>query len=356
MFRLSIRITIILLSIILIVVLLILPINLPYSIEAPGKVLPSREWIISKSTGGQLITVIKDNVSGISRNYSVSEFERGDAIQLSINNALTLGSTINSSDTIGSVISNELQLQLVRLNGELQTAKANLELNITGEKESIVKEAEEKLSLMKKQAEEQHKIFDRQKAMFEKDLISEEEYEIGKSTTELSDINISIADAQLKSVKSGSKQEQVDFIKSQIASLEDEIEIIKNRLSDYNLVAPFSGVINQMSLGDTLIVVADTSEYVVIIPVRWQERLDIEPGLEVTIKAPSGLHKVMGSLNKISKDVRVLNGNQVIFTSALAKDYYDELAPGLMVQCKINCGQTTVAEYLEKTFNSFFGL
>src|SRR3990172_6870781 len=149
MFRLSIKTVIILVALILVLIYFILPIKLPYTVNSRAKVLPSREWIISKTTGGQLTTTIKDNKTGVSRNYSVSEFQRGDAMQLVFRPELNLGTSVNANDTIGTILSNEIQLQLVQLNGQLEQAKANLNLNLAGEKTSIIEEAEKHLAMMK---------------------------------------------------------------------------------------------------------------------------------------------------------------------------------------------------------------
>ena len=92
---------------ILIIILFILPLEIPYSFKVPGQVLAAEEWIIMKGRDGQLITVLRDYKSGISKHYSAIEFERGDIARFVLSPDLRLGSIISKSDTVGSIISNE---------------------------------------------------------------------------------------------------------------------------------------------------------------------------------------------------------------------------------------------------------
>lgn len=354
MFRLTFRLVIAGIIILAVIIFFVLPLKLSYTIDAPGKLLPSKEWVISKTSGGQVLSIIKDNRKGITQNYSISEFERGDAVQMVMREDLMLGNNVNKNDTIASIVSNQILLTLAELHGDLETAKADLEMNISGEKISIIKEAEENLALINRQADEHLKILNRQKSLFEKKLISEEEYEISQGTAELNKINIAIAEARLESVKSGSKQQQIDLIKTQISSLEREIKLIQNRLGNYNFIAPFRGIVNQMSYGDTICIISDLKEYVMLIPVEWQHRSKIIEGQNVSVRIPAADAEVSGVIDKLNSDVEVLNGQQVVFASAIIKDNENQLAPGLIVNCRIDCGKIPASEQLSMFLKTMF--
>jgi hypothetical protein len=337
---------------ILLVIFLLLPIKIPYSIKAPGKILPAKQWIVSKGPDGRLITILKDNKLGISQNYSVSQFERGDAIQFSLRPNIFSGSAIKANDTVASIYSNEIERQFIQLKGEMEVAKASLAASKTGEKASTIQEEKDRLDYMKKQAEEQKKIFNRLEALYRKDLISQEEYEIAKGTSDLNQINISIAEAHLQTVQSGEKKEQLDYINSQIQSLQKQIDILQKRFKNYTLISQVTGVANRVLGNDTLLVVSDTSEYVILIPVKWEERNYLYQKQSVYLKAPDSSVTQDATLVRIDKSVHPLNGGQVFFVTASFSSPKIDFLSGLMVQCSIQCDGIRPVEYLKRIFTS----
>lgn len=154
--------------IILAVVIYFLPVNLPLNLSARAKILPASEWIVARNDNGQIFTRLFDNRSGLSKNYSVSNFERGDDVRLIFRSDLKINSVVTTKDTIAKLYSNEIERQLTALKGSLEVAKASLKLNQTGDKASLVKMAEEQLAFQKKNAEEQRKILFRQEQLYQK--------------------------------------------------------------------------------------------------------------------------------------------------------------------------------------------
>jgi hypothetical protein len=336
----------------LLIIFLLIPIKVPYSVKAPGKILPAKEWIVTKGPDGRLITEFKDNKLGINQNYSVSQFERGDAIQFSLRPNISSGSMIKEKDTVAIIYSNEIERQFIQLKGELEVAKASLAANETGEKQSSIQEGKDRLVYMKKQAEEQNKIFNRLEALYQKDLISQEEYEISKGTAELNQINISIAEAQLQTAQTGVKKEQIDYIKSQIQSLQQQINVLQKRFKNYTLVSQVTGIANRILGSDTLLIVSDTSEFVALIPVKWEERNYLSCNQKVYLKAPDSSITQDATLVRIDKSIHPLNGGQVFFVTAFFDSPKTDFLSGLMVQCSIQCTPIRPVEYLERIFQS----
>jgi len=269
MFLNIVKITIATIAILAIILLFIFPINLPHSVKVPGKVLPQKEWVLRKTDNGLIVTQLINNKTGLSEDYFVTQFERGDAVQLELKSKKN-NFSVSKNDTIGIIHSNEINRRLVQLQGKLAETKASLKLNLTGVKKAIISAAKEKLAFEEEKSKEQKKILARLKAMYEKDLISVEEYEIAQNESNLNDINIAIAKAQLEAVKTGEKPEQIQFINSQINTLENEIAILENRISNFVIISPIDGIENQIPNSDTILFVADTGVYCVLKPVNRQ--------------------------------------------------------------------------------------
>jgi len=329
------------------VIVFLIPVEFPYTITTTGKILPLKSWIVSKGNSGQLITFIHDRKKGIIDNYSVKEFERGDDIKLSLNPDFRIGWVVDEKDTIGFIYSNEIEVQIAFLESRLALARSSLEFNMTGEKESIIKEAEENLNFAVTQAEEQKKILDRQKALYEKNLISLEEYELASGQAKLNDIAVDIAQARLESVSTGAKNEQIELIKSEIKSLHEQIGVLRKRYHSHYLVSPLQGVVTNLASGDTLFSISDNRDYVVMIPVRVSESQYVSDNAGIEIRLPDASEDLKGEIIFTDNAVLALLNEQVmVFIGSVETN--EPLAYGLMVECKIDCGSISIYEHLKR--------
>ncbi|MFQ5638146.1 MAG: hypothetical protein ACE5IR_09160 [bacterium] len=333
--------------------LLVLPIKIPYSINVPGKLLPAREWILTRGTDGRLITMLMDHKEGMNQSYSVRQFERGDAVRFSFHHGITSNRAITAGDTVASIYSNEIERQIVRLRGEMAAQAASLKLYLTGEKASIVNEAEKRLAFEKKQAEEEKKKHQRLKQLYERDLISKQEFELTQSDVQLVDLNVAIAEAELQTVQSGAKEERIEMIHSRINALQQEIQTLQKRAQDFTLTSPISGVAKRTFSSDTLMVIADTTEYVVIMPILWRDRDYVS--LKKSVRLNSSVAHIQDAiLLKLDNNVYNLSGRQVVLAIALVNGKMSAALPGLFIRCSISCGSVGVMEYLSRKMKSLF--
>ena len=60
---------------------LFLPIKVPYTIETAALLLPEKEWVISRTADGRLISAVQNNLRGTAESYTITGFDRDDAVQ-----------------------------------------------------------------------------------------------------------------------------------------------------------------------------------------------------------------------------------------------------------------------------------
>jgi hypothetical protein len=334
----------------LFIVLLLLPIKLNYNLYVKGKILPSKEWIIYKGTDGRLTSQLINYKTGISQSYDVNLFDRGDAMHFAFNPGIYSGSQIFVNDTIGVVNSNEIERQIENLKGEIISAKALLSLNLTGEKQAIIDQENKNLEYAIKQAEEQKKILDRIQVLYDKGLASEEEYEIAKGNYDLNNINISISKARLQSVESGSKQEQIDLIKSQIVSLQNELMVLQKRFKGFNIISPLSGMVNRKTNSDTLLTISDVSEFILINPVKVNDKKFISDSAVIDIYAVGKKQNVNTYVINIDNNVKIVNGIQVVTVTSVINGKGADIIPNLIVDCYIHTGKLSPIDYLVRVW------
>ena len=331
-----------------------LPIKYPTSLSSKGKILPSKNWVLAKTTDGRLITNLTDNKTGINNEFSVTQFQRGDAVQFKVNAELLLTGQIGKGDTIGYVISNEIEKDIERLKGELETARASLNVQQSSEKESIIEAEKSKLEFARKELEEQTKIYNRKKQLFEKDLIAEQEFEADEARYELAKINIDIAEQRLRSVQSGAKQEEIKFAESQIIAIEKEIGVLQKRFESNNIVSPINGIVSRTFSSDTLVMINDTSESIILTPVPLNETQKIFMNQPVEILSDNTDKTISASVFTIDNSIYTINNTQYKFITAVSNRNNIEFQPGLNVECKFDTGTKTLLKILIDNFTLIF--
>ncbi|MFQ5651622.1 MAG: HlyD family secretion protein [bacterium] len=331
-----------------VIVVLLIPFKIGYSVKTPGKIMPARQWVVARGPDGRLISTLLDYKRGVHESYSVAQFERGDAVQFSLQSFVAAGATIVQGDTVASIYSNDSERQYVELEGALLQAQATLETLLTGEKQSVVEEAVRSLEFAKKEADEQRKIFERLRGLHQNNLISKEEFEIAADQRELNDIKVMIAQARLNNVQSGAKTEEVELIKARIRALQQEIQTLRKRFEQFTLVSPLSGIAHQVFSGDTVLVVKDTTQLLLKMPIKWRQRKYVAANQTVRLRAPDMDNEPDGKLLKVDRSVHHLSGRPVLIATATIDGYHPELVPGLILHCSIACDPVKPREYLRR--------
>ena len=336
-----------------ILVVLFIPIRIPYKITIPGKVLPSKEWMITKDVEGRLMTSLINNRSGVHESYGVISFERGDAMNFRVNPGISAGTGVNTSDTIGILYSNESEKRLINLKAGLQSQMALLEVSRSEEKEAIVSEAEKGVLYAERQYKEQEKIYKRQKDLYEKELISEEEFDLSKEALDLFRINVEIAKERLKNVTTGEKPEQIDLIKTNIEGLRNEISVLEQRFSDYVIQSPINGTVNRVFSNDTLLTVSDTTEFIVIMPVQWEYKNYVRKDQTVEFNLKDSSYPT-GKIISLEKYAGLINQKVVTLVTASYTGNNLNFMPGLLIECSIICDELTIRQHLFRFIEAIF--
>lgn len=312
-----------------------LPVNIAGSIRAPGRTVLAREWNLVRNTDGGLATLLYDRVNGTIRTTEVTRFDRGDAVDFRLHSAVAPGAVVGMGDTVGVLSSNSLDLLLQQTRGQLETARASLSLYRSGEKDAIVTEARNRIALARQQAEAQRNIVDRQRRLYEKGYLPQQDFETAESTLRMYEISVSIAESQMRTVETGSKPEQIAVIESELQSLERAVSTLEKRIERQVIRAPFRGVVCRFASGDTLLTLGEHTGYLVSMPVSIADIPRISRDRDVVVRV-QGIDSVFrGKILRIDSMAGVLQGRQVLTVTAFIPSGSDGLLPGLIVACSI---------------------
>jgi len=340
------KLVVISISIVLLIIFIFLPIEYPISISAKAKIVPSKTWILVKGPDGRLITSLVDNFSGINKEFSVTQFERGDAVKFALEKNIAPGQDISVEDTIGIVYSNKNEQEIEELKGDLAIAKASLSVKQSSEKQSVINEEKRKLAYAQKQVEEQSKIFERQKKLYEKQLISQQDFENEQAKLDLYKIDVNIAEEKLRTVQSGAKTEEIQFINSQIKSLENEISLLEQKSNSYVIHSPINGKVASSYNQDTLLIVNSDKEYTAFIPVNLSLIHYVTKGNQIEIIRRNDI-TLSAEVDAIDKTVQTFAKDQFIMVKSIFKSTTSDFFVNEFVDCKIQCNKSNLWEYLK---------
>lgn len=326
-------------------------IRIPLHISAIGIIFPQAEWKIEKTNPDEIITTLNYYLSpqaGITKAFI---FDRGDVINFNIDSSIHDGKILDIKDTVVTIRSVMLEEQLTVLRGNLAVAMATLKSYRSGEKQSLINEAEQNVKLEKLKMSEQELIVSRMKELKEKDLIAQQEYEIAKNTLDLYETQVELAEAQLRTISTGVKQELIEQINNEIKLYRNQLSILNNKKEEYFLKSPIKGRIRRFFNSDTLLLLQDISSMLVSFPVSLYNSQNIRIGQKVLIFSPEYSIKWEAEIIRIDSTVTLFNNQQLLYTYAKISHIPRKLHPGMVVKCKIYCRHINLLEYMKRIFH-----
>jgi len=341
---------ILLLFFLAIIIVFIIPFKIPFAFKATARIYPSQEWVLMAGQDDSFVSVIYDNKTNVVNNLINYKFERGDIAELQINPLLVSGQQINKGDSIAYIHSYEIENELAKLQSELQVEQASLDVVATGEKESIIKEAERKYDYAKQQLKLDEKTFLRQQALFQDSVISAAEFDQAENAYQLAKINLNILENELLSLKSGDKPSEINLTNERINSIKNNLEILENQKDQYFINSPKSGIINFSPVLGQYFSISDNNEYILEIAVQLKNRRYLDSLSSINFAIDGDYKTNTASLLQINPKVESIGSHQVFFMKALA-DNNENISRGMAVQCKIACDDVSLFEYCMRTLD-----
>jgi hypothetical protein len=330
----------------LLLVLIMFEVKVPHSIRTYFEVQPIQKWVLAKGVEGQIVSSVIHFKSGASNNISVVQFERGESMNFNFVPSIESKTSLMAGDTVGIVYSSRLHERLTQLRGIILIAQADLVAKSTGEKQALIDEAKKKIKYSEAKTQEKTLLFERTKELFKKEYISKEEYDAALWELRQAEIENEIDKAQLEVYLTGSKNEDIKVLKTTIDSYLGEIELLKKRLKDFVLTLPISGDILREYSKDTLLVVNNITKLILYAPVRFENAQYLREGEQVQIELRNVPEEVTGVLHSLSKEVKILNGVQILYARIIIDPQKFNMVPGLLIGGEIILPKVTITQYL----------
>lgn len=344
---------IIFLILLLIILVISAFIRIPFRMKTYAEVFPKEKWLLTRGGNGELVSNVLDFTEGHTAEYNIAQFERGEFVSANFSNFLKNGKKeFTKGDTVVYMKSSYVQDQMVAAEGALEVALANLKSQSSAQKEPLIHEAENKLKLTEEKLKEQKVLFDRAKQLFDKGFSSQQEYELQKWTLDLLEIESKVYSAQLENLKTGVKPEEIKLLESQAGSIRSRLKFLKERQSQLLLQAPISGRIISSFSPDTLLYVCNSRQVVLHMPVKLIDLPEFKEGQRLPIEFTDMKNAYVGKIISISREVKFLERQQVVFISILLDNSSNQLLPGMVLESSIELRKVNLLEHLIKLITS----
>ncbi|HRH33705.1 MAG TPA: hypothetical protein PKY12_01550 [Catalimonadaceae bacterium] len=313
---------------------------------------PCRTWELIRSADGKIHTVLRDNVTGSVLSYSVTEFQRGDVVEFAKKRDLNVEKRISKGDSIGFLFSNEEQLKLIELEGNLKVLKSEYLFFTTGQKPEDIEKSRRELGLAKQQLETQRKLMIRSEKLYRDSVLPIQQFELDQNELQVKEIAFSIAEARYQSAITGEKKEQSAMIKSKIDAIALQIGQIRKRINYFTILSPIDGVLAidhippiENAESECLLRIYDNSKMVGIAPIRLSEKPFFEIGNHVFLSSENKSGQII-SFDNVVKENWIESS---VFLTALIADGHN-LEPGKMTLVKATGKELDLKEYVLAMF------
>lgn len=327
--------------------IIFIPIKIPNNIPAYAKILHEKEFVIIKGSNGQIISHLVNNFTGVVEDVRTIQVDREDFASFSLNIS---NSIVSMGDTIAVFTSSHTNFIMEEVKGEILEQEQFLEVQLSGEKPSVITEQEKIYEISKIEFLNQKKIFDRKAVLYKNELISEEEFEIEENILNSLKLAEEKEFNKLLTYKTGVKSEEILVTKERISFLKKQDEILENRISDYNIVAPFDGMVFGSSSLDTIFTVSKKNSYVALIPINIDISNNIQIKQSISFPNTDSLNNI--TIHTKDQQIKSINGEKyIIYRSKFETD--KNLFNGIY-ECSIISEEITLLDILINKFNSIF--
>ena len=242
------------------------------------------------------------------------------------------------------ISSPETERLLEQLSGELRRAAALVSVSSTGEKEAIVKSANERLAYAQAQRDGHQKTLERMKALFDRGIISKQEYDVVATSGEMYNALVTTAQAELKAVSTGAKPSEIAMNQAGVRSFENQIAVLRAKLDRFSLKAPFDGVVYETSIADTVALIGSRDSFVVVMPVRLADAAHVQQGASINVEYAS-TKALKGKVHMIGSVAHQL-GNEAYVLATILLESDRSMFPGEIVSCSLDAPSRSVGSFI----------
>ncbi len=208
------------------------------------------------------------NVVRVSGNIEITDVEVGFKIPGRVEKRLlSEGEMFKAGQVVARLDSQDLAQEVAQRKAQVAAAQAALTELKTGSRPEEIGQAAAVLERTQADGEQARIEFERQKKLYEREVISTREYDLAKTNFEVTEARIREAREGLTLVRKGPRQEKIDQAKAALDQAKQVLALAETQMGYSVLIAPLSGIVlsenveagEYVSPGTPVITVGDLS-------------------------------------------------------------------------------------------------
>jgi hypothetical protein len=313
-----------------------------------------KEWKLSRGTEEGFWSQTYNYESDALGDFKNYRFERGDIAELEIKKDLKFDTPIKAGDTVAFIESYLIENQITQLKNQREVEIANMNVVSTGEKQSMIDQANREYNYAVQELDLERKNFARQERLYRDSVITPADYDIYENALKLAEIKTQVSHEQLVSLSTGEKDPVVNLSEQKIQAYEKEIEKLENQKAQYTISTPVEGLLSYNTEIGGIIKVSDMSRLLIKIPVAYQQASYLSSLYAVKFSTPDNKIKVSAAFKGFEEKISLIQNQQFVIARAITTESTEGIYPGMVVQCRIYCDKVSLLEYLERNFSVSF--
>lgn len=339
-----------------IIVLFFVP--FPRQVGGDITVLPLAEYTITLFSEQGLLE-LKLRQGGRDRHFSTEHIQlsTGDLSVLRLTPLVDEGDKIEKGDTLAAILSNQVSSGLISARAELERLRGELALTQSPPKPEEIATAQAAVNSAQANVEQLENEYERNKSLFEKKYISKQELEQSESFLHIGQSELEQSKAKLRLLKSPPKKEEVDILKSQLASQEADIAHLISQEEAQVIVSPIEGTVTALYRDNLLFKISEMSGAEISIPItdNYLEFVKIDADVRLKVRTyPNQTFTGIVTHIASSANSAVYDDDRARFAiHAVLDNQQAMLRDGMSGYAKIACGRASLFKIIADRVKAF---
>lgn len=187
----------------------------------------------------------------VARRRSVISFERGGKL---VELLVDEGDRVEQGQLLARLDTRRLSAQLAAAEADLAQSEARLDELVAGPRRQTIEAARAEAQSLSAERDIARIRLSRREQLVRTNAVSREEYDEALYNYQAAAARADVAAQTLDELEAGTRREQVDAQRAQVAAIEARLADIKHELDDAVLLAPFTGCIAQRRLDEGAVI------------------------------------------------------------------------------------------------------
>ena len=326
------------------------PWEIPYGFRTAARVQPAEAWELIHRPNGSLTASWYDHRLGGMRDQQTYQFDEEDIWDVRYQIDSSEVNWLDAGDEVLRITSNSLQQQLLDVENQIRNLQALLIRDEAGEKPETITRLEEEIRLAEQSLSLLQKQYDRAAEMVAEGLSAVAEFERAENALREGQVQLQLAEKRLEEFIAGQKPEQLDWLRTQILTLQQTAAFLRAKDSLYIIGTPVSGTWSSFRDidGTEHFIVEDTTAAVLSLPVRERDIHYLQDTFLIILDRGGGDLEFEASNWSFTGQRSVVDNEQVRWVQIRVPGLRSSWSTEIPLPCRIESGRVDLWTYLKQ--------